>query len=184
MIRHDLIKKIGLKNKFGVENFIYTAKLSFIKFRHCLQFVNVNNINNIRNMFWYCLKRRYLIVIFIDPSMQNPLNQNRIKNVEDSVIFMTLWLSPLLLGKQETCIVPVTFVERPQMKINSLKIQKYKYLFHFWSDKAFKQCFGSISFWFGSGSADPHPWWWIRIRIMIRIRIRGNFWFCESDFPY
>ena len=40
------------------------------------------------------------------------------------------------------------------------------------------QCFGSISFWFGSGSADPHPWWWIRIRI------RGNFWFCESDFPY
>ena len=47
-----------------------------------------------------------------------------------------------------------------------------------------QQCFGSISFWFGSGSADPHPWWWIRILTLIRIRVRGNFWFCESDFPY
>ena len=39
---------------------------------------------------------------------------------------------------------PVTFAEKPQMKINSLKKQKHGHLIHTWSDKAFRFCKSGI----------------------------------------
>ena len=43
---------------------------------------------------------------------------------------------PITYRKKETCWSH--FHKKPQMKINSLKIQKHEYLVHTWSDKALK----------------------------------------------
>ena len=49
---------------------------------------------------------------------------------------LILIISPLLHISHKC--VQVTFPEKLQMKLNSLKKQKHKYLIHIWSDKAFK----------------------------------------------
>ena len=61
-------------------------------------------------------------------------NHNLFKHGEDNFVFLTQKVSLLFLIDKKCA-----FAEKPQTKINSLKIQKHEYLIHTWSDKAFKE---------------------------------------------
>ena len=56
-----------------------------------------------------------------------PLNLNLIKNIEDTVVFPTrnVFISASFSIASLTQEMQVTYAEKPQMKINSLKKQKH-----------------------------------------------------------
>ena len=65
-------------------------------------------------------------------SQQYPSNLDLIKNVKYTVVLHIFHFFFYARNAQ------VTLAEKPQMKINSLKKQKHRYLIHTWSDKASK----------------------------------------------
>ena len=55
-----------------------------------------------------------------------------------NIYLLKFWKLPSVFWFEKCLLLWVTFTEKPQMKINSLKKQQHWYLFHTWSDKAFQ----------------------------------------------
>ena len=71
-----------------------------------------------------------------------PWNHNRIKTVEDNVVFLALKAfnsDNFCIASHDQKKMRISFPEKSQIKIPSWNIQKHGYLIHTWSDNVFKE---------------------------------------------